>query len=402
MFESKGYAIPAFARREGVSCVTCHTNGSAPRLTRYGYEYRRAGFRDPDQIGKVEVDEKAMTIGSHMSANINIDYEYVTEKPVGGSEGVTSNQFNSPGFALWPANGGFMGNFGTWVEVDMNFGTTGGAGSASLSTGDVRYVTGSADFFFSIRSGVLAGEGFGASDQWLDDANVPLIDSENANYNQDTLALPLGPMTMSQLGTEFGLTSHNTNLTFGIYNGLDGAANGGSGTAATVQPALMHKNKDTKFQLDQFIGDRAAITAIYYDGYIPLLDPTNTTLWNSHYSLARLYGTLSITRSIDLMLGSQYGWFDYVSSSGNGNFNNRGGFIGATWAVSDKLTLASRIDYINYNLSSSQGTPKANGFSVQASVPVNKTSIFVARLNNTSSDLTGVTDDARVEWRFLF
>ena len=35
-------ALPSFARREGVSCVTCHS--MVPRLNRTGYEYRNAGY----------------------------------------------------------------------------------------------------------------------------------------------------------------------------------------------------------------------------------------------------------------------------------------------------------------------------------------------------------------------
>ena len=42
-------AMPNFARREGVDCTLCHT--TIPRLNRFGYEYRNAGYRQPTSIG---------------------------------------------------------------------------------------------------------------------------------------------------------------------------------------------------------------------------------------------------------------------------------------------------------------------------------------------------------------
>src|SRR6266511_2309974 len=42
-------AMPNFTRREGFDCSTCHVN--IPRLNRFGYEFRNAGFRIPSIIG---------------------------------------------------------------------------------------------------------------------------------------------------------------------------------------------------------------------------------------------------------------------------------------------------------------------------------------------------------------
>src|ERR1035437_1403359 len=58
----KANALPAFARREDVSCSMCQTNGSAPHLTKAGYMFRRAGYRMPADIGNKGVDEKHFTV----------------------------------------------------------------------------------------------------------------------------------------------------------------------------------------------------------------------------------------------------------------------------------------------------------------------------------------------------
>ena len=43
-------AMPNFARKTGMPCSGCHT--VIPRLNEFGYKYRVAGFRLPDDIGK--------------------------------------------------------------------------------------------------------------------------------------------------------------------------------------------------------------------------------------------------------------------------------------------------------------------------------------------------------------
>src|ERR1022692_4957196 len=80
LFARTSYALPAFALREKVSCVVCHTNGSAPHLTKTGYLYRRAGFRFPTYIGNVEKDNESLQILNHLAAGINVDYSVVTQK----------------------------------------------------------------------------------------------------------------------------------------------------------------------------------------------------------------------------------------------------------------------------------------------------------------------------------
>src|ERR1035437_3835289 len=77
------HALPAFARREEAACTLCHSNGSAPHLTKAGYMFRRAGFRMPGDIGNEQLDAKNMTIQNHMTAGINVDYQVAQAIPPG-------------------------------------------------------------------------------------------------------------------------------------------------------------------------------------------------------------------------------------------------------------------------------------------------------------------------------
>ena len=410
ILETNAHAIPAFARREKVSCTMCHTNGSAPHLTKFGYMYRRAAFRLPDNIGNREADDKAMLTTDHLSAGVNFDYEVVTNKPAGQNRAIlTSNHFNVPEVEVWPVVGSFLGNFGSWSEIDANPASTAGAGGVSVSQADVRYVRGTGDFFFNFRGGLMPAEGYGASDQWIDDANIPLFDRLPAQFNENTLTLPFGAMETPQYGAEFGLNRFDSHLTFGIYNGFDGSNTKGATTPAqsTLTAALMNPvvkgAKDYKVQFDQFAGEHFAFTAAYYTGVIPLLDPGNTTLWINHYSNWRLYTTfLALPNLLDILAGVAYGKYDYSNTGNvvNGQFNNRGAFLGANYYVMPHLTLSGRLDFYQYNYGTSAPL-KAQGFGLLASVPFDN-AMFVFHYNNTGSDVDGLTNDFRAEWRFLF
>ena len=407
------HALPAFALREKVSCVMCHTNGSAPHLTHYGYLYRRAGFRNPSNIGNKEFDDKAMTFQEHMAAGVNVSYELVSNTPAGGDNAqMVSNNINVPEVEVWPLVGGFLGNYGVWSEIDATP-TTAAGGGLDLSQADLRYVVGTPDLFFNFRAGIMAPEGFGASDQWFDDANIPLIDQLTANFNEDTLALPFGAMEQPELGAEFGLNYFDAHLTFGIYNGFRGTNLQGTATAP-LTPALANQSygfsKDYKLQLDQFVGDIGAVTAAFYHGYIPLMDPTGTAFsWGDHYNTGRLYLTwFALPAVLDIEAGGAWASNQYVvaTSTVNGTFDSKGFFAGALWYVKPHLSIAGRYDWDAFNTTSNLPT-QAKGFSFQVSLPY-ENNIFLLRFNRTNSDvasgtiLAGKTNDFRAEWRFLF
>ena len=388
----------------------CHQNGSAPHLTQYGYLYRRAGFRLPDNIGNKENDAKSLTFQEHMAVGVSTSYEFVaTTSPGHSAATITANQINVPEVELWPLVGAFLGNFGVWSEIDATPGTTGG-GSVDLSQADIRYANGTADKFFNFRGGIMAAEGFGASDQWLDDANTPLMERLAPYYNQDTLATPFGAMGTPELGLEFGYNYYSSHLTLGVYNGFSGVDSSGN-TALT--PALTNRtngiSKDYKIQLDQFVGDIGAITLAYYDGYMSLKDPTQTFLWADSYNAERVYLTyFAVPSVVDVLMGGglMTNQFVTTTASPSGTFQSRGGFAGVNYYATPHLTLSGRLDYYSFN-TTSDARAQAMGGSVQASLPFENNQ-FIFRFNQTGSDLTssnvvaGVTRDFRAEWRFLF
>jgi hypothetical protein len=413
------YALPAFAFRENVSCTVCHNNGSAPHLTKTGYLYRRAGFRFPENIGNLEKDKEAMQILNHFSAGANIDYKLTTTHPKGQSKAsVTNNEINVGEVQIWPIVGGFLGNYGAWTELDMSplvaspAGESSPSGGVELSQADLRYIWGTSNNFFNFRAGLIAPEGFGASDQWLDDANLPLMDSLSAQHNGiDTLILPVGALQTPQMGAEIGYNYYNTHPTLGLYNGFDGTNGLQTNTQSSATPGLTNPHargsKDIKIQVDQFFdNDRYAATAVYYKGKVSLLDQTNKFVFVDSYALGRLYGTyVAIPNVVDILAGAGLGKNDYVnpgSSTLAGSFKNYGAFLGTMYYVKPHLSLAGRFDYYKY-ASGVNPTPRSIAYVLMASLPY-ENNIYVFHFNRTMSDLDpkGISNDFRAEWRFLY
>jgi len=413
---SKALALPAFAIREKAPCELCHANGNAPHLTRYGFMYRRAGYRNPANIGNTETDKDAMHLTDHMAVGVNFDYEYGTNKARGGGTPTpTANQFDARELELWPLVGAFQGNIGVFSEIDASpataspgTDTAAAGGGASVTHMELVYVKGTSELFFNFRGGLIAPQGFGASDQWLDDGNLPFIDSLTPQYNQDTLLLPLGANQLPQLGSELGMSLNSeTYVTLGAYNGFDGSNGLATKSQSTLSPVLNNGYsggaKDYKVQVDQFIGGGAAVTAVYYKGVVSLLDPTNSEVWRNHYSTWRLYATESVTDSVDLLAGAADGIYAYRNSAPDetgGTFTSPGGFVALNTYLVGHLTTSVRYDYFEY--SRFQGDKqRATGGAFMVGVPIDNTLVNF-HYNLRRSDVDGLTKNLRAEWRLIF
>src|SRR6266545_6196626 len=82
------HAMPNFARREGFDCATCHT--TIPRLNRFGYDYRNAGFRVPDMVGDRKQKEMP-DLGTMFAARIQSEPSFVPTS-TSGAAGTTKNR----------------------------------------------------------------------------------------------------------------------------------------------------------------------------------------------------------------------------------------------------------------------------------------------------------------------
>ncbi len=408
-FGSNVHALPAFARRYNVSCSMCHTDGAAPHLTELGYIFRRMAFHLPGQLGDEKGDDASMKVTNHSAVGVNVAYQYASNSSAGQTT-TSANGINVPEVELWPLVGGFFGNWGVWSEVDATPATNTDGGGLDIPMADVRYAYGTPDLFYNFRAGMMAPEGFGASDQWLDDGNIPLMELLTPYKNQDTLATPLGAMNSAELGFEAGINYKQSHLTLGYYDGYaDQALAPSSSSSSALVPATLKTNdtgmRDVKVQLDQFAGKYGEITAAYYHGSIPLTFLGDATQpWLDNYDQERVYLTaFAIPNKLDVVAGASWAQNQYVdvSTTPAGNFESRGEFVGAYYYATPHMVIAARADKFFYNFEQS-----ATGTSLQVSLPYGN-HIFIFHYNRTASDIAngplsqGWNNDVGFDLRFL-
>ena len=120
-------AMPNFTRQYGVGCSTCHS--TIPRLNRTGYEFRRSGWRNPDEIGLIRDWEKnraeeTHNVADYFAARLQANASYVSRNHAtdGGeytvsSHNYTVNRLEFTEFTLYPLTGGFLGNWASMSEI---------------------------------------------------------------------------------------------------------------------------------------------------------------------------------------------------------------------------------------------------------------------------------------------
>ena len=246
----------------------------------------------------------------------------------------------------------------------------------------------------------MAGQGYGASDQWIVPENIALFDKEPARFNQNTVVAPAGPKRLPQLGVEFGLSHWQQSfLTLGVYNSLDGTSGIDN---ATTNHRGSNSRKDYRIQYDHLFSDSSAVTLVYFDGEVTLFDPTNNGTWKNQYKVWRLYGTKHITKNLIFVSGlgqSEFGYRDNEQSEATGTFDSPGGFIGLTGLLPKQASASVRFDYFEYSRFKEE-VQLARAGTFMLSLPYGK-SLINFHYDHIRSDLFGITNDFKIEWRFV-
>src|SRR5271165_7015455 len=95
LLPSQGHAIPAFARKYGVKCYTCHT--VPPALNKNGYMFKRMGYRmPPDEMDGSKAAPLIAALDRNMKFNITdalaliLQGSVTTDKTVADTGSTTS------------------------------------------------------------------------------------------------------------------------------------------------------------------------------------------------------------------------------------------------------------------------------------------------------------------------
>lgn len=348
LVSESAYALPSFARREGVGCSMCHT--TIPRLNRRGYEYQNAGFRMPSKIGVPSDPE----FGEMNSALAESGVSWLRTADAAGPI-TTQTDINVIRATLFPATGSFGRYWSSRIELTLAPGET-----PELEGAFIRGTFGTAEQHLNVRIGVMhPWEGYGASDESIGLSDPLFLMTAPSDRASATVTF-FAPMNFNQAGVEVGYTFAGFNVAAKIMNGIVVASDlsgadpniGGSLSRSSDDP---NRNaKDFQVFANQFIGDEAAVSAYYYHGTssIPIAGVTPTAFWTDTFDRAAVFATIPVLPgTLFVQGGLQYGWdnaFDAATNAAtSGRFMSSGWFGELFLRYNAYLGASARYDYFD-------------------------------------------------------
>lgn len=377
-------AMPNFAREYNMSCSGCH-NG-VPRLNEMGFQFRAAGFRMPDEIGK---GETSSNIGEYIVARTQNRFDWKQTEQPSGAVSNNSKQFTFFEMTFYPISGAFAKNFASLVE--MSFAPD---EPAEIENGYVRYDNGDEKSFFSIRGGIMHPfEGYGASDRPLS-LSRPLFQTTKAASSV------FKPWGFDEAGIEVGYDVENTSIRGTIFNGITSSgepAQGGGLAKSYGEPSFNSKDFQV-FATQRLTDNGGGISGYFYAGWLD----QSTTRQNAFQRYA-LYASYPVDRA--LFLGGLQAGKDQFTDTTSLSIPNVGstGFFGeADYDVSEPLWLGVRYDRFDPSTDASDNEIQAvTGF---ANYSLDNGLQFIGeyQYKDSKAGTTGSKKDQALQLRMIF
>lgn len=240
-------AIPAWARKYNADCSMCHYP-AVPRLNSFGQQFRRAGYRTPDEFNK---DQDVTKAGDFLAVRLRTRFNYENKEGQ-----IERSEFRLNDATFFYA-GAISRNFSGFVESEID--STGGI----ELIGQVLGVFGKPDRYVSFRTGqihTLQRVGLGGFDRPAGISTNPLhstaltragtvIKGANFALNED------------QKGLEGAYVQGPSRLLAQVLNGVDET---GSGTGGKID---IDPDKDYLVAYEHILDDIASgFTVFYYKG----------------------------------------------------------------------------------------------------------------------------------------
>lgn len=258
-------ALPSWSRKYGADCSACHYP-VVPRLNSFGQQFRRAGYRMPDEIGK---EQDVSKVGDFMSMRTRVRAGYDDR------EGKVARTETTVSDATLFYAGSISKHFSAFAEAEFR-----SDGEVDLEIAQIQGVFGTADRYVSIRAGQglpLQKVGFGGFDR-------PAGISTNLLHSTAVTRTGTGAgdirganfaLNREQKGIEVAYVQGPGRLAASIWNGMDTR---GTGAGTRID---MDSQKDYLVFYEHILDDIASgFTLFYYRGTHHLLafgSPTSTT-----------------------------------------------------------------------------------------------------------------------------
>lgn len=387
-------AMPQFARRTGMSCVGCHT--TVPELNQVGFNYRRAGFRLPDEIGK---EVKVSGLKDLYAARLREQFVVTgaaTDGTAANAKVPATNKFVFNEFTFYPITGAF----GKYWAAESELTVAESGGGVELENAWVRGTFPVlADLFVSVRAGIFHPfEGYGGSDRTISNIR-PLF--------QSTIVGPIAGFGtkiwgQDQEGMEVNAAYKDTTLSLAVVNGYSSSAGAGAANEGDKD-----NNRDIRLFVNQMFGENAAVSAEYLNGKTPYGFAGAGTDWTNNYQKAAVYANYKVLGDKLNILGG-YGInkdhsFDAATKNGSDAFNSHGWYAMAESKLHEHFTGVARYDTFDPNTRVARNRVSAMTFT--AAIPFDEIKFLVDyQVKRTQKTLGKDRTDntVKAEWMVIF
>jgi len=261
-----GHAIPAFARKFGVKCYTCHT--IPPALNKNGYMFKRLGYRmPPDEMDgtkpapKISEIDKDIKFSLATAFTVLFQASFTDENNVAETgdtpptTSTTTSSFNLDEAALFVAGTIPQSNFSYFAQFELYQG-----GNTSLEQASATYTAGRANSSFFIKAGEMhmqEGEGTRAAMFYnlFPDPAFTLTNTDPINFSLD----------QHPVGVDFGYT-HASNYFKNIFAVSAKVTNGLDADGNAILSGSTKNSKDVWADADYWFGPDGGVTAMFYRG----------------------------------------------------------------------------------------------------------------------------------------
>lgn len=397
VFITNTEAMPNFARKYNLPCSGCHT--VIPRLNETGFNFRAAGYRMPEEIGK---PVPTFNLGDYVTGRVQANYAISSSTPAGAtSPTATTNQMQFTEFTLYPITGALTKNLSSMAELTLlpeDF--------MEVENAYVRYNTGDEKNFFSARAGIFHPfEGYGASDRPMA-LTRPMIQTTAANQTGSTY---FTPWNFDMVGAELGYNMNRTSIRAAIFNGIYYNPSEAKAFPATggnlIKPAGAPSNGSLDFQLfltQLLTEDGGGVSGYLYAGNIDL--PTGLTSSNidsayfqDKYLRYAIYASYPIQRAL-VLAGYQQGtdntWNKTTWAKGD-NFGSKGWFAEANYTPVDLFGFGLRYDA--FDPSDKKDNNELSAISIFANYAFGDGLQFIGEFKNKTTKKGLATDGSVLE-----
>jgi hypothetical protein len=321
---TQSYGLPAFARKYQMECTMCHE--PVPRLNEFGYKFRAAGFRLPEEIGK---GEASSDYSNYIAARVVFAATDASTK--GSDNNTTVNQAGQSNISfssasIYPLVGAFGPHVSAWSEFGYSPAAVNNAnpgtylGTINIGNAWMRLTYGDTASFWSFRIGLFSAiEGYGASDASIG-VSSPLMKGAAWSWIPSTatkakLASTLYTPGTGETGVEAGWNMDRLSIRLGLFNGgyvsnnSFQAAIGGNASKLANSPS--YNSKDLMLFANYILDEHGGGIAAYaFDGSVDFANPVvagNPNMFPDNYLRYGLYLTSPTFAGFKLLAGLAMG-----------------------------------------------------------------------------------------------